>query len=82
MESIDEVVTVSPKYQVVIPKKARIAANVVKGEKMKISVEKNKVIFEAIPPFESLIGIAAGLKDSGPSIKQLRREADARLSRL
>ncbi len=81
MVSMDDVVTVSPKYQVVVPKKFREKMHLKKGEKMKVRLEKNKLVLERVPPFEEFYGKFPGLKDAEPSIRQLRKESDERLDR-
>lgn len=81
MESMDDVVTVSPKYQVVVPKKFREKMRLKKGEKMAVHMEKNKLVLERVPPIEELIGQYPELK-KGPTIRELRREADRRIDRL
>ncbi|MBI5036226.1 AbrB/MazE/SpoVT family DNA-binding domain-containing protein [Candidatus Micrarchaeota archaeon] len=76
-----EVVRVSPKYQVVIPKKIRESLNVRKGETMEITLEKGKIVLNRIPPIEEFFGKFPGLKERSPTIRELRREADAKLDR-
>jgi len=81
MESIEDVVTVSPKYQVVVPKKFREKMHLKKGEKMKVFLVKNKLVLERVPPFEEFYGKFPGLDKAGPSVRQMRRESDGRLDR-
>ncbi|MBI5225689.1 AbrB/MazE/SpoVT family DNA-binding domain-containing protein [Candidatus Micrarchaeota archaeon] len=81
MESIEDVVTVSPKYQVVVPKKFREQLQLKKGEKMKVRIEKSRLVLERIPPFEEFYGKFPGLDKAGPSIRQMRKESDGRLDR-
>ncbi len=81
MESIDDVVTVSPKYQVVVPKKIREKLHLKKGEKMAVHLEKDKLVLERVPPIEELIGKYPELK-KGSSIRELRKEADRRIDRF
>ncbi len=81
MESIEDVVTVSPKYQVVVPKKFREKMRLEKGEKMAVTMKEGKLVLERIPDIRELIGKYPELK-KGPSIRELRREADKRIDRL
>lgn len=59
-------VTISSKYQVVIPKKIREAMKLVPGQKLQISILHGSICLSASRPIASLRGIAKGLiwKDS------------------
>ena len=54
-------VTVSPKYQVVIPKAVRDAIGIYSGQKMQVLTNKNRI--ELIPnkPMEEMRGFLAGI---------------------
>lgn len=80
MGSNKVVVTVSPKYQVIIPKHVREKIRLKKGEKMKISIHKKGLFLERVLPVEKLIGKYPRL-NRDPSIRTLRKEADERLDR-
>jgi AbrB family looped-hinge helix DNA binding protein len=54
-------VTVSPKYQVVIPKEARAALNIRPGEKVEVFSYKNRLEFVPVRPMASLRGFVKGI---------------------
>lgn len=54
-------VTVSPKYQVVIPQKARQLLNIKKGQKMQVIAYDNRVVLIPVRPIEEARGSLKGL---------------------
>lgn len=54
-------VTVSPKFQVVIPKDIREAAGIEPGQKVRMMVYKGLITLVPILPMEQLRGIAKGI---------------------
>ena len=67
------IVTVSPKYQVVIPQKVREQIGVKPGQKMKVLAYDNKVIFIPVRPIQEGRGSLAGIDTNIP-----REEDEAR----
>lgn len=57
-----ETVTVSPKFQVVIPKKLREQLKLRPGQKLLIYQREGKILLEEPRPIRELFGIAKGLK--------------------
>ena len=57
-----ETVTVSPKYQVVIPKKIRESLKLAPGQKLQMYVLDGSIRLQAPRPIQSLRGIAKGLQ--------------------
>lgn len=53
-------VTVSPKYQIVIPKKIRESSGIVSGQKIQMVSHRNQIQLIPIEPMENLRGF---LKD-------------------
>jgi len=49
-------VTVSPKYQVVIPQKARQMLNIKKGQKMQVIAYDNRVVLIPVRPIQEARG--------------------------
>jgi AbrB family looped-hinge helix DNA binding protein len=64
-------VTVSSRYQIVIPKEARERAKLKPGEKLSVFVRHGQITLVRVRPFEELIGIAKGI-----NIEGLREEED------
>ena len=56
-----ETVTISAKYQIVIPKKAREAVGLQSGEKLKIMTYNGRIELIPVRPMKSFRGIAAGI---------------------
>ena len=54
-------VTVSPKYQVVIPKEVRESMGVVAGQKMQVLIFRNRIELIPIQPMEMMRGFLKGL---------------------
>ncbi len=64
-------VTVSPKYQVVIPQRARKILHVKPGQKMRVLVYDNQVVFIPVRPIKQARGSLKGINTDVP-----RDEAD------
>jgi len=56
-----DVVTVSPKYQVVIPQKVREALHVKPGQKMQVIAYSGKVVLIPVRPIEEARGSLKGM---------------------
>lgn len=56
-----ETVTVSPKFQVVIPKLVREALNIKPGQKIQVVAFQNRIELVPVVPIQSLRGIAKGI---------------------
>ncbi|MDE0155999.1 MAG: AbrB/MazE/SpoVT family DNA-binding domain-containing protein [Gammaproteobacteria bacterium] len=54
-------VTVSPKYQVVIPKEIREASGIVSGQKVQLISYRNRIQLIPIEPMENLRGFLKGI---------------------
>jgi len=54
-------VTVSPKYQVVIPKEVRESMGIVSGQKIQILTYRNRIELIPIKPMKKLKGILKGI---------------------
>jgi AbrB family looped-hinge helix DNA binding protein len=54
-------VTVSPKYQVVIPQKARQLLNLKKGQKMQVIAYDNRVVLIPVRPIQEARGALKGI---------------------
>jgi len=65
-----ETVTVSPKYQVVIPKNIRKALGIRVGQKIQVVVYQGRIELVPVTPVEKLRGFARGIDTS------VQREAD------
>lgn len=59
--SVMPAVTVSPKYQVVIPKAVRDAMGIYSGQKMQVLTYKNRIELIPIKPMEEMRGFLAGI---------------------
>ncbi len=57
-------VTVSPKYQIVIPKKVRARLGIRPGEKLQVISFDNRIEYVAERPMSELRGILKGLDPS------------------
>ncbi len=55
------VVTVSPKYQVVIPREIREALGLVPGQKVQVLQYQNRIEFVPVRPVRSMRGVLTGL---------------------
>jgi len=56
-----EVVSVSPKFQVVIPKQVREAMNLQPGEKIQVFQIGNRIELVPVRPLKSMRGFLAGI---------------------
>ena len=65
-----ETVTVSPKYQVVIPKNVREALGIRVGQKIQVVVYEGRIELIPVTPVKKLRGFAKGIDTS------VEREAD------
>lgn len=54
-------VTVSPKYQIVIPKKVRESSGIVPGQKAQMISYRNQIQLIPIEPMENLRGFLKGI---------------------
>jgi AbrB family looped-hinge helix DNA binding protein len=54
-------VTVSPKYQVVIPKQIREAMNISPGQKVHMMVYKGNIVLVPVVPMEEMRGAFKGI---------------------
>jgi AbrB family looped-hinge helix DNA binding protein len=63
-------VTVSPKYQVVIPKEVRESMGIVSGQKIQILTYQNRIELIPIKPMKKLRGFLKGIDTS------VRRDKD------
>ena len=57
-------VTVSPKYQVVIPKEVRESMGIVSGQKVQVLTYQNRIELIPIKPMKKLRGFLKGLSTS------------------
>ena len=65
-----ETVTVSPKYQVVIPKSVRKALGIRAGQKIQVVVYEGRIELVPVTPVKKLRGFARGIDTS------IKREDD------
>lgn len=63
-------VTVSPKFQVVIPKEVREAMGIVSGQKIQVLTYKNRIELVPIKPMKKLKGFLKGIDTN------VRRDSD------
>ncbi len=63
-------VTVSPKFQVVIPKEVRDAMGIVSGQKIQVLTYKNRIELIPVKPIKNMMGILKGIDTS------VERDAD------
>jgi AbrB family looped-hinge helix DNA binding protein len=68
-----DTITVSPKYQVVIPQKARQLLNIKKGQKMHVIAYDNRVVLIPVRPIQEARGSLKGLDTT------IEREEDREL---
>jgi AbrB family looped-hinge helix DNA binding protein len=61
-----DAVTVSTKYQVVIPQKARKLLQVKPGQKMRVLVYDNQVVFIPVRPIKQARGSLKGINTDVP----------------
>ena len=54
-------VTVSPKFQVVIPKEIREAMNIAPGQKVQMMIYKGNIVLVPVLPMKDTLGIAKGI---------------------
>ncbi len=66
-------VTVSPKYQVVIPKRVRKALNIQPGQKMHVIEYGNHIVLIPLRPIEEARGSLPGI-DTDPQREKKDRE--------
>lgn len=59
-------VTVSPKFQVVIPKEIRESMGIVSGQKVQILTYQNRIELIPLSPMESLKGFLKGIDTDVP----------------
>ncbi|VAW75425.1 hypothetical protein MNBD_GAMMA15-524 [hydrothermal vent metagenome] len=57
-------VTVSPKYQVVIPKSVREAMGIVSGQKIQVLTYQNRIELIPIQPMKKMRGFLKGINTS------------------
>ena len=57
-------VTVSPKYQVVIPKEVRESMGIVSGQKIQVLTYRNRIGLIPIKPMEDMRGFLKGIDTS------------------
>jgi len=54
-------VTVSPKFQVVIPKEVRDSMGIISGQKIQVLTYKNRIELIPVKPMKSMKGILTGI---------------------
>lgn len=59
-------VTVSPKFQIVIPKEIRESMNIVSGQKIQLLTYQNRIELIPIKPLKSLQGFLSGIDTEVP----------------
>jgi AbrB family looped-hinge helix DNA binding protein len=64
MEVVMTSVTVSPKYQVVIPKEVRDSMGIVSGQKLQILTYQNRIELIPIRPMKKMRGFLKGIDTS------------------
>jgi len=64
MESVMTSVTVSPKYQVVIPKEVRDSMGIVSGQKIQVLTYQNRIELIPIRPMKEMRGFLKGIDTS------------------
>lgn len=64
MEGLVDVVTISPKFQVVIPREIRIRLKLEPGQKVQALVYQNRIEFIPIRPARTLRGFLRGIDTS------------------
>ena len=63
-------VTVSPKYQVVVPKEARELMHLKPGQKLQVLAGPDRVTFLRVRPISELRGIFKGMDTSIPKERE------------
>ena len=58
-------VTISSKYQIVIPREARDRAHLVPGQKLVVQVKHGQIKLIPVRPMEELIGFVKGINIEG-----------------
>ena len=56
-----ETVTVSPKYQVVIPKGVRESMGIVSGQKIQVLTYRNRIVLIPVEPITKMRGFLQGI---------------------
>lgn len=64
MENVMETVTISPKYQVVIPRKVREQMDLRPGQVVQVIVYENRIELVPIRPIKDLRGFLRGIDTS------------------
>jgi len=59
-----ETVTISPKYQVVIPKSIRQSLQIKPGQKMQVILYENRIVLIPIVPLPQMRGFLKGIDTS------------------
>ena len=59
-DAVPEVVTVSPKYQVVIPSALRRQLNILPGQQLELVVEEGRILLVPLKPMEEYEGLLRG----------------------
>ncbi len=57
-------VTVSPKFQVVIPKEVRDSMGIISGQKIQVLTYKNRIELIPVKPIKNMKGILKGIDAS------------------
>jgi AbrB family looped-hinge helix DNA binding protein len=70
MEAIMSAVTVSPKYQIVIPKEAREMMHLKPGQKLQVLAEADRILFMRVRDLSEMRGIYKGMDTSIPKEKE------------
>ena len=65
-------VTVSSKFQVVLPKEIREGAHLRPGEKLSIMLKHGQITMIRVRPLDELVGIAKGINTEGLREKEDR----------
>ena len=61
-----ETVTLSPKFQVVIPKSTRESLKLIAGQKVKVLVYENRIELIPVRPMKKMKGFLKGIDTSVP----------------
>jgi AbrB family looped-hinge helix DNA binding protein len=61
MEAIMETVTVSPKYQIVIPRKVRLAMGIRPGEKFQVLQYEDRIEYIPVRKMKTMRGFLKGI---------------------
>ena len=61
-----EVVTVSPKFQIVIPQRVREAAGIQVGQKVQVIVYGSRIVLIPVRPIQSYRGFLRGIDTTVP----------------